>query len=481
MHIFLFCHNTKFTTANNYKQIYFICLFRKNQALQNKIIIFISNILNISAIKNSPWIFFLFKQEWITMITEHTNTLIVGGGQAGLAMSEHLNNNKVDHIILERHRIVERWRTSRWDSLVANGPSWHDRFPSMEFFDVEPNAFAHKDSVVTYFENFAKKIKAPVRSNVDVEEVVKLPKEDGFKITTSEGMFEAKNVVAATGPFQEPIIPTFIPKDSGIKQIHSQSYRNPEQLSNGAVLVVGAGSSGSQIAAELLQSGKEVYLSIGPHDRPPRRYRDRDNVWWLGVLGKWEAKTPSANTEHVTIAVSGYDGGKTIDFRKFAQQGMKLLGLTKEFKNGHLYFADDLKQNIVNGDRNYLSLLDEADDYVKKNELNFPEEPEARIFDPDPECVTYPILELDLIESNIQTIIWATGYKQNFKWLQVNAFDDKGNPLHINGVSAEEGIYFLGLPWLSMRGSSFIWGVWKDAKYLAEHIAKKKIDSVQVK
>jgi putative flavoprotein involved in K+ transport len=245
--------------------------------------------------------------------------------------------------------------------------------------------------------------------------------------------------------------------------------------------VVGAGSSGSQIAEELLRSGKEVYLSIGPHDRPPRRYRGRDNVWWLGVLGKWEEKTPSANTEHVTIAVSGYDGGKTIDFKKFAQRGMKLLGLTTEFKNGHLYFADDLKHNITNGDKNYLSLLNEADEYVRKNNLKLPDEPEARILDPDPECVTNPTLKLDLNESNIRTIIWATGYKQNFKWLKVDTFDDNGKPLHKRGVSAEEGIYFLGLPWLSTRGSSFIWGVWKDAKYLAEHIAKKKIDSVQVK
>ena len=407
-------------------------------------------------------------------MVEHTNTLIVGGGQAGLAMSEHLTNNKVDHIILERDRIVEKWRTSRWDSLVANGPSWHDRFPTMEFSDVEPNAFAHKDSVVNYFENFAKKINAPVRSNVDVQEVIKLPNGDGFKITTSDGIFEAQNIVAATGPFQEPIFPPLVPNDIGIKQIHSQNYYNPEQLSDGAVLVVGAGSSGSQIAEEILRSGKEVYLSIGPHDRPPRRYRGRDNVWWLGVLGKWEAKTPAANMEHVTISVSGYDGGRTIDFRKFSQRGMNLLGLTKVFKNGYLYFDDDLKNNIANGDKNYLSLLDEADRYVEKNNLNFPEDPEARNFDSDPECIINPTLKLDLNKSNIRNIIWATGYKQNFEWLKVNAFDDSGKPSHIRGVSVEKGIYFLGLPWLSMRGSSFIWGVWKDAKYLAQHITKNK-------
>jgi putative flavoprotein involved in K+ transport len=178
--------------------------------------------------------------------------------------------------------------------------------------------------------------------------------------------------------------------------------------------------------------------------------------------------------EHVTISVSGYDGGRTIDFRKFAQRGMNLLGLTKVFKNGYLYFDDDLKNNIANGDKNYLSLLDEADRYVEKNNLNFPEDPEARNFDSDPECIINPTLKLDLNKSNIRNIIWATGYKQNFEWLKVNAFDDSGKPSHIRGVSVEKGIYFLGLPWLSMRGSSFIWGVWKDAKYLAEHITKNK-------
>ena len=415
------------------------------------------------------------------MSFEKIDTLIVGGGQAGLAMSEHLSNNGVAHLILERERIVERWRTSRWDSLVANGPAWHDRFPTMEFSDVLPDAFAHRDSVVAYFEDFAEKIKAPIRCSVDVTEVLRLPNGTGFSVKTSDGVIEAKNVVVATGPFQQPIIPPLIPSDSGIIQIHSKDYRNPKQLPDGAVLVVGAGSSGSQIADELLRIGRQVFLSVGPHDRPPRRYRGYDYVWWLGVLGIWQAKTPDPNTEHVTIAVSGSHGGQTVDFRRFAQRGMTLLGLTKKFEDGLLYFTNDLKENVSRGDKNYLSVLDKADDYVAKNNLNLPEEPEARIIESDPECITNPILKLNLVNTNIRSIIWATGYSQDFSWLKVDTFDDSGNPSHNRGVSAENGIYFIGLPWLSMRGSSFIWGVWQDAKYLSEHIAKKKIDSVQVK
>ena len=401
-----------------------------------------------------------------------TNTIIIGGGQAGLAASEHLNNNNIEHIIFERDRIVERWRSSRWDSLVANGPAWHDRFPTLEFSNADPNSFVSKKRVVEYFEEFAKKIKAPIHLNVNVKKVERQSSNHKYLVTTSEGLYEADNIIVATGAFQDPIIPNIIPEDYPVDQIHSQTYKNPEQFSDGAILVIGSGSSGSQIAEELRRSKREVFFSIGPHDRPPRRYRGRDNVWWLGVLGKWEAKTPNPGTQHVTIAVSGYDGGKTIDFRKFANMGITLLGMTKEYQNEKIFFQNDLKENIVNGDKNYLSLLDEADEYIKNNNLDFPEEPEARKFEKDHDCIINPILELDLNVSNIKNVIWATGYNNSFDWIKLDIFDEAGKPIHKNGVSEEKGLYFLGLPWLSMRGSSFIWGVWKDAKYLAEHIAK---------
>jgi putative flavoprotein involved in K+ transport len=278
-------------------------------------------------------------------------------------------------------------------------------------------------------------------------------------------------VVAATGPFQRPIIPAVVPQEAGITQVHSNAYRNPGQLPQGAVMVVGAGSSGVQIADELLRAGKRVYLSVGPHDRPPIRYRGRDFCWWLGVLGMWDAKTREPGMEHVTIAVSGAHGGHTVDFRKLAARGITLLGRAGPFKDGVMHCAPDLARNIAQGDAHYLSVLEAADAYVAKNGLGLPEEPDARRIDADPACVTNPILNLNLAEAGVTAIVWATGFAVDFTWLKADTFDARGIPLHERGVSKVPGLYFLGLPWLSRRASPFIWGVWHDAEYLAAQIA----------
>ena len=407
-------------------------------------------------------------------IMEKTDTLIVGAGQAGVAISEHLTRYGVPHLVLERDRIAERWRTGRWDSLVANGPAWHDRFPGMEFENLDPDAFAGKDAVAEYFVAYAKKFNAPIRCGVEVESVEKHPDRSGFLDKTSEGLIDAKRVVAATGPFQQPLIPPIVPTDAGPNQIHSHDYRNPEQLTDGAVLVVGSGSSGTQIADELLRSGRRVFLSVGPHDRPPRQYRGRDFVWWLGVLGKWDMHAMDPGTQHVTISVSGANGGKTIDFRRLANEGMTLTGMTATYDAGVLSFANDLAENIANGDANYLSVLDEADAFVARTGLELPEDEDARKMEPDPECLTNPVEELNLQQQDINSIIWATGFSADYSWLKVDAFDAAGKPQHHRGVSSEPGIYFLGLPWLSSRGSSFIWGVWHDAKHLADHISVQR-------
>jgi len=408
------------------------------------------------------------------MPIETVDTLIVGGGQAGIAMSEHLGAAGVEHVVLERDRIAERWRTQRWDSLVANGPAWHDRFPNMEFAGMDPDAFAPKDSVADYFAAYAAQVGAPVRCGVEVTEVRRNDGRAGFHVTTSAGAMEARNIVAATGPFQRPVIPPVVPGADGPLQIHSSAYRNPAQLPEGAVLVVGAGSSGVQIADELLRAGRRVFLSVGPHDRPPRSYRGMDFVWWLGVLGKWDAAARAPGTEHVTIAVSGARGGHTVDFRRLAEQGMTLVGRTESFADGVIRFAPDLARNIAAGDANYLSVLDEADAYVARNGLELPEEPGARAIGPDPACVSDPLRTLNLAEAGVTTILWATGYALDFGWLKVDAFDADGAPSHQRGVSTEPGVYFLGLPWQSRRGSSFIWGVWHDAKYLADHIVTRR-------
>ncbi len=406
------------------------------------------------------------------MSVERIEALVVGAGQAGIAMSEHLSRHGVPHLVLEQGRVAERWRSCRWDSLVANGPAWHDRFPGAEFSG-DPEAFVGKEGVADYFVDYAARIAAPLRCGVTVTGVTRLPERAGFRVETSEGPIEAGYVIAATGAFQTPVIPPLVPADAGIAQIHSNSYRNPAQLPEGGVLVVGAGSSGTQIAEELLAAGRKVWLSVGPHDRPPRRYRGRDFVWWLGVLNKWDADAPEG-AEHTTIAVSGAHGGATVDFRKLAARGMVLMGRTEGWRDGALTFADDLGRNIRRGDANYLSLLDEADAWAARNGIDLPPEPEAREIGPDPDCMTHPRLSLDLRAEGITTILWATGFSNDYGWLRVDALDGQGKPRHQSGVSSEPGIYFLGLPYQSRRGSSFIWGVWHDAKFVADHIAKQR-------
>ncbi len=405
------------------------------------------------------------------MPVEKIDTLVVGAGQAGIALSEHLAALGVPFLVLEKNRIAEAWRTSRWDALVTNGPVWHDRFPNLEFTGNAPDEFVNKDRVAAYIEEYAEMVQAPVRTGVTVHSAERIKGRGGFRVETSQGAIEATRIVSATGAFQIPVIPPVVPQDTKVAQIHSAEYRNPEQLADGAIMVVGAGSSGAQIADELNRAGRKVFLSVGPHERPPRRYRGRDFVWWLGVLGLWDMAAQEPGTEHVTISVSGAYGGQTMDFRRLGGEGVTLVGRTEGFTDGALHFADDVRKNIDAGDDNHAKLLDAADAYAETMGLDLPPDPDARKKWPDPDSLISPLTSLNLEAEGISTIIWATGYKQDFGWLKVDAFDENGAPVHQRGVSKEPGVYFLGLPWQSRRGSTFLWGVWHDAKFVADQIA----------
>lgn len=406
------------------------------------------------------------------MAVQSTEVLVVGAGQAGIAMSEHLARRGIDHLVLERARIAERWRTERWDSLVANGPSWHDRFPGMTYPGAQ-DEFPAKEKVADYFAAYAQTIGAPVRCGVDVHEVRRNDVGPGFVAETSQGQVLARYVVAATGAFQVPKVPGIVPAGLGLTQLHSSAYRNPGQLPQGAVLVVGSGSSGAQIAEELLRAGRRVFLSVSAHGRPPRAYRGRDNVWWLGVLNTWDSST-LPGSDHVTIAVSGARGGETVNFRQMAARGVVLVGRAERAEGSALHLAPTLVRDLARGDADYLAMLDAADAYIARNHLDLPPEPSARDLGPQAECVDHPLDRLDLAAEGISSIIWATGFAPDYSWAKLDAFAPDGKPLHQRGVSTEPGLYFLGLPYLSRRGSSFIWGVWHDAGFVADHIAIKR-------
>jgi len=407
------------------------------------------------------------------MHSESVDTLVIGGGQAGIAASEHLTRLGVPHLVVERERIAEHWRSRRWDSLVANGPAWHDRFPHQTFEATDPEGFAPKEEVADYLERYAATFAGPIRTGVNVTRLRR--RADGaFVAETGDGAsIVARNVIVATGAFQNPVIPPLIPATAGITQIHSAHYRNPGQLPPGGVVVIGAGSSGVQIADELNRSGRRTWLAVGPHSRPPRRYRGQDFVWWLGALGKWDQTPEQTSGTHVTIAVSGAHGGQTVDFRDLAQAGITLVGRATGYAQGALTFSNDLAANIAAGDADYLATLREADAYAQAQHLDLPEEPEAWRIGPDPACVTDPLRKLDLGAAGITAVVWATGYAMDFGWIDLDVFNPDGSPRHRRGVSDVPGLHFLGLPGLSRRASSFIWGVWHDAAHLAEHIAAR--------
>jgi putative flavoprotein involved in K+ transport len=277
--------------------------------------------------------------------------------------------------------------------------------------------------------------------------------------------------VVATGPYQRSLKPDLL-RDHPVFQLHADSYKNPGQLPPGAVLVVGAGASGAQIAEELNRAGRRVFLAVGQHNRMPRRYRGADLTWWFGALRLFDM-TPEQRTHRVNPSITGAYGGHTIDFRRFAADGITLTGRIVAARDGVLDVAPGLAESLADGDASYMTFLDMLDAHVKRRGLNLPGDPAARAVLADPSCVTTPLQRLDLGREGVSAVIWATGYGVDFGWIDIPVKDISGEPVHRGGVTAVPGLYFLGLQWLSKMHSAFLSGVGDDAAVLADHISAR--------
>ncbi|MBL8439579.1 MAG: MSMEG_0569 family flavin-dependent oxidoreductase [Zoogloeaceae bacterium] len=401
----------------------------------------------------------------------HHHVAIIGGGQAGLSLSYYLKQAGVDHVVIEKNQAMGAWRTQRWDAFCLVTPNWQCALPGYPYQGNDPHGFMVKNQILDYLDGFARHVNAPLVEGVAVTRVNPRP-EGGFAVDTAAGNFTADQVVVASGGYHEPIIPRMaerLPK--AITQLHSAQYRSPERLPEGAVLVVGSGQSGAQIAEDLHLAGRKVFLATGDAPRCARFYRGKDVVDWLAEMGYYEMPVHEHplkegvrdNTNHY---VTGRDGGRDIDLRKFALEGMELYGKLVDGDGQVLEFAPDLAANLAHGDKIYNGINTSIDMYIAEKGIDAPPgEVYQPVWEPDHERVI-----LNLESSGISTIIWCIGFRPDFTWVQAPVFDGRGNPGHVRGVTRQPGLYFLGLPWLYTWGSGRFSGVARDAAFLAERI-----------
>jgi putative flavoprotein involved in K+ transport len=384
-------------------------------------------------------------------------------------------------VVLERATAVANaWRNQRWDSFTLVTPNFQVRMPGAEYNGSNPYGFMRLVEIVKYFDDYVGRFGLPVHCQVDVFSVEKTLR--GYLVRTSEGDYSAKNVVVATGLYQSPKIPGFgraIPRD--ILQIHSMQYKNPVSLPEGAVVVVGTGQSGAQIAEELYQSGRKVFLSIGSTGRVPRRYRGKDINDWFTRLGKFDTKVEELKTTQAKFdahpQISGKNGGESLNLHQFARDGVVLLGHARGVHQGRLIIASDLKETLARVDGFEISALKMVDEYIERTGLSAPPETVPQLRDGYSQEV---ITDLDLKASGISTVIWATGYRFDFSLVKLPVVDADGYPIQNRGVSRYAGLYFLGMPWLHSRKSGILFGVGDDAAYLAAHISARRTDHAEV-
>lgn len=388
--------------------------------------------------------------------------MVVGAGQAGLAASRHLTERAVEHVVLERGRVGQTWRAERWDSFVLNTPNWAQQLPGFAYDGPDPDAFAPLAEVITYLEGYSASFTAPVREHVSVTKL-RAAADDGYELDTTEGPMRARAVIVATGAYQRPTpSPLRAAAPAGVFQQHTSEYRSPATLPDGAVLVVGSGQSGCQVAEDLLDAGRDVYLSVGACPWLPRRHRGRDVVYWLVETGLTDQTVDTLTAPNALVAcnptVSGTDGGHDCNPLTLAARGVVPVGRLEGFRGARALFAGDLGANIAAGLEWEANLIKGFDEHAG--------------FEPEPRSTETPDLpdvrELDL--AGVGAILWATGFRPDYGWIELPVLGDSGRPVHRRGLTELPGLAFVGMHWLHKRKSSLFLGVGEDAEYVVSQL-----------
>ena len=407
--------------------------------------------------------------------TSHVPVAIIGGGQAGLSVSWYLSRAGIDHEVLEAQTPVHAWADSRWDNFTLVTPNWHCKLPGYTYDGPDPDGFMTRDEVVDWLQGWLQTFDAPLRTHTRVTKLAQRV-EGGFTLTlespSGTELLTCENAVIATGGYPLPVMPAYAPSlDPGITQIHSEQYRNAGQLPHGAVLVVGTGQSGAQIAEDLHLAGRQVHLAVGNAPRVARFYRGRDCMTWLSDMGLYDRAAQQypggkAAIEKTNHYVTGRDGGRDVDLRQFAVEGMKLYGALADGKDATLAFEPTLRSALDHADAVYNSICSDIDAYIDREGITAP--PPSRyvpVWEPDTEPTT-----LDLAAEGVTSIVWAIGYRPDYRWIEASAFDGAGRPMQTRGVTSVPGLSFVGLPWMHTWGSGRFLGIDRDASYVAAAI-----------
>jgi putative flavoprotein involved in K+ transport len=413
------------------------------------------------------------------------DAVIVGAGQAGLGVSYFLQQNGRKHIVFERGRIGESWLSQRWDSFKLNTPNLMNVLPGLPYDGSEPDGFSRPNELVHYFQRYIEYFQLPVRTGVTVISVERSEDEEHFIVKTkADGQEEetvtSRSVVIASGILQTPKIPatcSWLPHD--IAQLHTAGYRSAAALPPGAIVIVGSGQSGCQIAEDLLSAGRTVYLCTSKVGRAPRRYRGRDILeWWIDMkfldvtFASLEDKAISRAPQPQVSGIGRY--GHTLSLQYLARQGAVILGRLMDIEGTRLKLSDEAAAHVLFADRFSQRLKDDVDAYLLRAGIVPPplQGDPADIPDPQVECIS-PLRELDLREAKVSALIWATGFTADFSWIHLPVLSAEGKPVHQRGISPVHGLYFIGFPWLGSRKSGIIYGIGEDSHYIADAISEQ--------